>query len=636
MKHLISIFIFLCSSMLIGQVDYTKILCNGDGSLSITQFSKETVITCYNYEELGGNFTIYYSYNQRLKFRAAQTGKTTTAIKELLGTCGCGSSGSGGGSDWSRYGALESVGMNYYGFDTLGDLNFAAEKSINFDNGSKIHVGSTDAGYGGAGGVELECSVQYKLKWDAGRLFTMDQSNNIRMVEHQLYQPTGSDDITKGYIVGSRWIQDDGRTWLCINNIVDETFWLETDNIKENSIHIKANGTPSYNGETLRRTYEYAKLLTPNENPLATNNRFTIFLDYGHYNLEGNFNLDARFIDLKGITTEKAIFTSHINLTANDVRVSDIDCGTYRFIVASDLDSIILKNIRALGDYSFGGSDDEFAEITFSGIAIDCDAGNYSFGYGTVIGTFSGVAINCIAANYSFGAGQEGYFNGRVENCIGYDFCFGYGSAYSEFNGYAKNCSLHSNGFSYSNGVAYFNYSGVAENCNITTGAGFGSGSDYGYFLGYAKNCFALEKSFGRGGNAGEFSGVAEYCKSNGVQSFGGGDSGYNSGKAINCISEDNSFGSTQIYSSAIMFNCILKNTWFITPDDGATIVNCLHNTYEPAIFSYNVADLPSLIKVGTIAFALDADTPIYNETVVGGGATFVKVMWTGSTWVCN
>jgi len=56
---------------------------------------------------------------------------------------------------------------------------------ITFDNGSRIRKGLTDAGNGGAQGVALVCSLDYELKWEAGRQYVMQQDGfTIREVSH--------------------------------------------------------------------------------------------------------------------------------------------------------------------------------------------------------------------------------------------------------------------------------------------------------------------------------------------------------------------------------------------------------------------------------------------------------------------
>jgi hypothetical protein len=100
--------------------------------------------------------------------------------------------------------------------------------SLDFGNGSKLQKGTTDAGIGGNGGIALKCSVDYELKWEAGRLYTMEQDGfTIRRVDHcGTTTPDFSDDNTKGFVVGSIWTLDDGTSYICTNAGVGVAVWV--------------------------------------------------------------------------------------------------------------------------------------------------------------------------------------------------------------------------------------------------------------------------------------------------------------------------------------------------------------------------------------------------------------------------
>ena len=88
--------------------------------------------------------------------------------------------------------------------------------AIAFANGSKLQEGNSTTGLGGGGGLELECAVGYRLKWEAGRLYIL-QGDGIT-IRHSLFQfttPSISDDETKGFIVGSSWTTDNNVRYLC-------------------------------------------------------------------------------------------------------------------------------------------------------------------------------------------------------------------------------------------------------------------------------------------------------------------------------------------------------------------------------------------------------------------------------------
>jgi hypothetical protein len=97
------------------------------------------------------------------------------------------------------------------------DIQFDATQGLLFDNAARLREGTRDAGLGGNKGVAQVCSLEYELKWEAGRLFVMDQTGMF--IRQSLYNfniaPTVTDDVTKGYMTGSLWTLDDGTVYEC-------------------------------------------------------------------------------------------------------------------------------------------------------------------------------------------------------------------------------------------------------------------------------------------------------------------------------------------------------------------------------------------------------------------------------------
>ena len=109
---------------------------------------------------------------------------------------------------------------------TGGTMSAGAD--IAFANGSMLREGTTDAGNGGAGGIAQVCSISYELKWEAGRLYVMEQDGFT--IRSELFGftdvPDAFDDETKGYIVGSRRILDDGTIYVCTDATTDNAVWI--------------------------------------------------------------------------------------------------------------------------------------------------------------------------------------------------------------------------------------------------------------------------------------------------------------------------------------------------------------------------------------------------------------------------
>jgi hypothetical protein len=113
------------------------------------------------------------------------------------------------------------------GNSTTNDIAFIAAAGLSFDNGARFRKGTTDAGNGGAKGTAQLCSISYELKWEAGRLYYMEQDGfTIRDVTHNFtFVPQPTDDSTKGFVVGSRWSLDDGTVYLCSDATIGAAVW---------------------------------------------------------------------------------------------------------------------------------------------------------------------------------------------------------------------------------------------------------------------------------------------------------------------------------------------------------------------------------------------------------------------------
>jgi hypothetical protein len=113
------------------------------------------------------------------------------------------------------------------GNSTTNDVEFIANAGLSFDNGAFFRKGTTDAGNGGAKGTAQICSISYELKWEAGRLYYMQQDGfTIRDVTHNFtIVPAITDDSSKGFVVGSRWSLDDGTVYICSDDTIGAAVW---------------------------------------------------------------------------------------------------------------------------------------------------------------------------------------------------------------------------------------------------------------------------------------------------------------------------------------------------------------------------------------------------------------------------
>jgi hypothetical protein len=148
------------------------------------------------------------------------TGAGVTASLTSPGVVEVNVPGGGGGSQ-----DLQDV--TDIGNSTTNDIDFIAAAGLSFDNGARFRKGTTDAGLGGAKGTAQLCSISYELKWEAGRLYYMEQDGfTIRDVTHNFtFVPQPTDDSTKGFVVGSRWSLDDGTVYLCSDATIGAAVW---------------------------------------------------------------------------------------------------------------------------------------------------------------------------------------------------------------------------------------------------------------------------------------------------------------------------------------------------------------------------------------------------------------------------
>ena len=107
------------------------------------------------------------------------------------------------------------------------NISISNGDAIVLDNGSMLKKGTIDAGNGGSKGIAQICGVGFEHKWEAGRLYIMNDGGTIiREVSHNLtYTPTVTDDVTKGFVQNTRWILDNGDVYLCTDPTEGAAVW---------------------------------------------------------------------------------------------------------------------------------------------------------------------------------------------------------------------------------------------------------------------------------------------------------------------------------------------------------------------------------------------------------------------------
>lgn len=400
----------------------------------------------------------------------------------------------------------------------LAGGTMSSSAAISFVNSSKLQQGTTDTGLGGAGGIALKCSLDYEFKWEAGRLYVMNQTGTV--IRESLYNfssaPTIYSDDANGYIIGSRWALDSGITYICVDNTTSAAVWIpEPISLGPNHVQLAMIGTPTENFNELKYWHSsYASSLS-----LSTTNRFTIVVPPCRIESDGSWGLGISYIDLASLTGQcDVLFTGSYNfeVKGDDIRITGIDVGTLEFHIEGNLPNNTYTNCKG-GAQSFGG----YNPIT-TGIFNNCiSTDRYAFsGDGGV--EAAGTYNNCVSIEYSFGSG--GTASGVFNNCIGGDNSFG------------------------SNGIA---------NGEFT-------------------NCIGTTNSFGAQGTA---SGTFTNCKG-GVHAFGGGSGGEANGTFVNCIGGDDSFGGTGV-ASGNFINCQGGNGAFGTTTVSGVFNSCIGGNHS-------------------------------------------------------
>ena len=216
-----------------------------------------------------------------------------------------------------------------------------------------------------------------------------------------------------------------------------------------NYLIVYGTGNPTQNAAELQAAYDSVTSGT---------DRFTIIVAPGHY--AGTFNITKEKVDIVSLTGNPDVMLDGINVTANNVYLKGLNCGSNSFAVTGvGINDGIFENCIG-GDNSFGGEGSGFY-----GKAINCKAGNNSFGGSSGDFFAYATAYNCVAGDNSFGGGDYGgYFMGYAENCKAGLNSF---ATNGNFSGICVNCSGGANSFGQG---GLFSNLGRANYCRLTSG----------------------------------------------------------------------------------------------------------------------------------------------------------------------
>ncbi|MBX7244517.1 MAG: hypothetical protein K1X53_03405 [Candidatus Sumerlaeaceae bacterium] len=359
------------------------------------------------------------------------------------------------------------------------------------------------------------------------------------------------------------------------------------------------------NGTNLLAAYNRAKALLPHGQALSAQNRATVIVPPGNYDLgTSELLLDTEFVDVIGLSSirdDQYILgaandagTGVLHQTANDVRIENLRVRCTRS------SGLVMDNSSDPAAYfpdggfpqsvirncTFEANDTQAWSMRlgaiYAGTYEKCTGGQYAFGGGFSMagGTASGTFTNCAAGHYSFG--KDGTANGVFTNCTAGNSSFG---AFGTASGTFTNCTGAVGAFGGYGGTA----SGTFTNCTADYASFGGYG---GAAIGTFTNCTAPYGTFG--GNSGTASGTFVNC-TGGADSFGGG-GGNASGKFQYCSAVSGSFGGGGSTNGAQLVGCRLLGVWSGT--FGGRMENC---TWGPGITCNANARIYSCTFAGTI-----------------------------------
>lgn len=214
------------------------------------------------------------------------------------------------------------------GNSTTNDIDFGSGAGIVFNNGSKVKEGTTDAGQGGNKGVALKCSIDYEHKWEAGRLYTMEQDGfTIREVSHNFnITPTATDDSTKGFVVGTRWLLDNGDFYLCTDNTATSAVWVLKAYAVPNLQQVTDSGSVTTNAITVGDTSGiYSEV---GDSYVGTENTATD--TYAYIASDGSLGLGNG-------THESTLKNTNVTTTGIILEYPDKPAGSYTIATTNDI-----------------------------------------------------------------------------------------------------------------------------------------------------------------------------------------------------------------------------------------------------------------------------------------------------------
>ncbi len=223
-------------------------------------------------------------------------------------------------------------------FKNNAETIFGSGGGILLDNSSRLREGTITSLNTGNKGIAQICGVGYELKWAEGSQYVMNGNGNaIRVVNYRFSDtPTSSNDNLQGFYVGSRWVLDNGITYVCTDATTGSSVWNRVSAITLTTTG--TSGAATLTNDTLNIP-QYAGATYTAGNRLGLNTD-TFYLDTAglfDYNFSAPSNL--KIPTTAAVNSELANYVSATRLadTAAAIRAAyvpytgatqDVDLGT--------------------------------------------------------------------------------------------------------------------------------------------------------------------------------------------------------------------------------------------------------------------------------------------------------------------
>lgn len=290
---------------------------------------------------------------------------------------------------------------------------------IDFLNGSILQAGDPSYGsLGAGGGIEQVCSIDYRQRWEGGRLWFFDQSGmGVREVRMNFGAPSVNDDDRDSmrFRVGSRWVHQDGREWECSDATEGAAVWnLITvgGGSLTNVIHFALDGNNTTGDGSAGNPYATAQKAYDIGKPLASGGT-KVCLMAGPGSFPSGISGDQ--------WNDNMSISGHITSSIPSIICS----GVALYVLQSDLNihlgsvylygptgnSVVARNVRA---FNIAAINSDYGSTGATGTpGDDVTPGGQGGDGGTGPSGHPLVALNCIVSSNIYSAGGYGGAGGE-------------------------------------------------------------------------------------------------------------------------------------------------------------------------------------------------------------------------------